>query len=176
MLLQSRNPLAVQWYMLIVQGLVFFCIYYVIFRFMIRKFNLLTPGREESAGDETIDGYDESISPADNSDSDIQKEARQYVAAVGGSDNIVSIDACITRLRLGVKDSAIVNDAMTKRLGASGVIRLSKQNVQVIVGTRAELVAKAMTEVIAKGPIAGAAPVAAAEEKKPQSLQKQRAM
>lgn len=50
---------------------------------MIRKFNLLTPGREESAGDETIDGYDESISPADNSDSDIQKEARQYVAAVG---------------------------------------------------------------------------------------------
>ncbi len=166
MLLQSRNPLAVQWYMLIVQGLVFFCIYYVIFRFMIRKFNLLTPGREESAGDETIDGYDESISPADNSDSDIQKEARQYVAAVGGSDNIVSIDACITRLRLGVKDSAVVNDAMTKRLGASGVIRLSKQNVQVIVGTRAELVAKAMTEVIAKGPIAGSAPVAAAEEKK----------
>ncbi|HEM7509749.1 TPA: PTS transporter subunit EIIC [Providencia rettgeri] len=166
MLLQSRNPLAVQWYMLIVQGLVFFCIYYVIFRFMIRKFNLLTPGREESAGDETIDGYDESISPADSSDSDIQKEARQYVAAVGGSDNIVSIDACITRLRLGVKDSAVVNDAMTKRLGASGVIRLSKQNVQVIVGTRAELVAKAMTEVIAKGPIAGSAPVAAAEEKK----------
>ncbi len=166
MLLQSRNPLAVQWYMLIVQGLVFFCIYYVIFRFMIRKFNLLTPGREESAGDETIDGYDESISPADSSDSDIQKEARQYVAAVGGSDNIVSIDACITRLRLGVKDSAVVNDAMTKRLGASGVIRLSKQNVQVIVGTRAELVAKAMTEVIAKGPIAGSAPVAVAEEKK----------
>lgn len=165
MLLQSRNPLAVQWYMLIVQGLVFFCIYYVIFRFMIRKFNLLTPGREESAGDETIDGYDESISPADNSDSDIQKEARQYVAAVGGSDNIVSIDACITRLRLGVKDSAVVNDAMTKRLGASGVIRLSKQNVQVIVGTRAELVAKAMTEVIAKGPIAGSAPVAAEEKK-----------
>ncbi|MGG4661704.1 N-acetylglucosamine-specific PTS transporter subunit IIBC [Providencia vermicola] len=166
MLLQSRNPLAVQWYMLIVQGLVFFCIYYVIFRFMIRKFNLLTPGREESAGDETIDGYDESLSPANTTDSDIQKEARQYVSAVGGSDNIVNIDACITRLRLTVKDTAIVNDAMTKRLGASGVIRLNKQNVQVIVGTRAELVAKAMTEVIAKGPIAGTAPVAAAEEKK----------
>ncbi|SQH14210.1 N-acetylglucosamine-specific PTS transporter subunit IIBC [Providencia heimbachae] len=162
MLLQTRNPLAVKWFMLIVQGLVFFCIYYVIFRFMIRKFNLLTPGREESSDDETIDGYDESLSAANNGDSDIQKEARQYVSAVGGSDNIVNIDACITRLRLTVKDSSVVNDAMTKRLGAAGVIRLNKQNVQVIVGTRAELVAKAMTDVIAKGPIAASAPVAAA--------------
>ncbi|MBP6123744.1 glucose PTS transporter subunit IIA, partial [Providencia sp.] len=76
--------------------------------------------------------------------------------------NIVNIDACITRLRLTVKDSSVVNDAMTKRLGAAGVIRLNKQNVQVIVGTRAELVAKAMTDVIAKGPIAASAPVAAA--------------
>ncbi|MBP6124171.1 N-acetylglucosamine-specific PTS transporter subunit IIBC, partial [Providencia sp.] len=127
MLLQTRNPLAVKWFMLIVQGLVFFCIYYVIFRFMIRKFNLLTPGREESSDDETIDGYDESLSAANNGDSDIQKEARQYVSAVGGSDNIVNIDACITRLRLTVKDSSVVNDAMTKRLGAAGVIRLNKQ-------------------------------------------------
>lgn len=161
MLLQTRNPLAVKWFMLIVQGLVFFCIYYVIFRFMILRFNLLTPGREQDSGDETIDGYDENLSSESHNDSDIQKEARQYVSAVGGSDNIVNIDACITRLRLTVKDSAIVNDAMAKRIGASGVIRLNKQNVQVIVGTRAELVAKAMGDVIAKGPIAASAPTAA---------------
>ncbi|WP_265693049.1 N-acetylglucosamine-specific PTS transporter subunit IIBC [Providencia rustigianii] len=154
MFLQTRNPLAVNWYMLIVQGLVFFGIYYVIFSFMIRKFNLLTPGREVSAGDETADGYNENISDAHSDDSEIQKEARQYIAAVGGSDNLVNIDACITRLRLGVKDSSVVNEALAKRLGASGVIRLNKQNVQVIVGTRAELVAKAMTEVLAKGPVA----------------------
>ncbi|MTC26275.1 N-acetylglucosamine-specific PTS transporter subunit IIBC [Providencia alcalifaciens] len=164
MFLQTRNPLATHWYMLIVQGLVFFCIYYVIFRFMIRKFNLLTPGREESAGDETVDGYDENISDAHSDESEIQKEARQYIAAVGGSDNIVNIDACITRLRLGVKDSAVVNDSLAKRIGASGVIRLNKQNVQVIVGTRAELIAKAMTEVIAKGPVAASAPVSAPEK------------
>ena len=166
MLLQSRNPLAVKWFMLIVQGLIFFCVYYIIFRFMILKFNLLTPGREESSDDETIDGYDESISSTNNNDSEIQKEARQYVAAVGGSHNIVGIDACITRLRLTVKDSAVVNDAIAKRLGASGVVRLNKQNVQVIVGTRAELVAKAMSEVMAKGAIAGAAPVATPEVSK----------
>lgn len=162
MLLQSRNPLAIRWWMLIVQGLVFFGLYYVIFSFMIRKFNLLTPGREVSAGDETIDGYDENLSPADHTDSDIQKDARQYVAAVGGSDNITNIDACITRLRLSVKDASIVNDAMAKRLGASGVIRLNKQSVQVIVGTRAELIASAMKDVMAKGAIAGSAPVVSA--------------
>lgn len=162
MLLQSRNPLAIHWWMLIVQGLVFFGIYYVIFSFMIRKFNLMTPGREVSAGDETIDGYDENLSPADHTDTDIQKDARQYVAAVGGSENITNIDACITRLRLSVKDASIVNDAMAKRLGASGVIRLNKQSVQVIVGTRAELIASAMKDVMAKGAIAGSVPVVTA--------------
>lgn len=105
------------------------------------------------------------------------KEARQYIAAVGGSDNIVNIDACITRLRLGVKDSAVVNDSLAKRIGASGVIRLNKQNVQVIVGTRAELIAKAMTEVIAKGPVAASAPVSAPEKvSKRQRQKKQKVM
>ena len=50
----------------------------------------------------------------------------QYIAAVGGADNLTGIDACITRLRLNVKDSSLVNEALAKRLGASGVIRLNK--------------------------------------------------
>ncbi|KPD02147.1 N-acetylglucosamine-specific PTS transporter subunit IIBC [Moellerella wisconsensis] len=172
MLLQSRNPLAVHWYMLIVQGLVFFCLYYIIFRTVIKKFNLMTPGREENAEDETVDGYDENVSPADTTDTDIQKEARQYIAAVGGSENITNIDACITRLRLAVKDSERVNDAVAKRLGASGVIRLNKQSVQVIVGTRAELIASAMGEVIAKGSVA-AASVAVASQPQQQAVVKE---
>ncbi|MEQ4925179.1 N-acetylglucosamine-specific PTS transporter subunit IIBC [Proteus hauseri] len=155
MFLSSRNPLAVHWYMLIVQGIVFFFIYYGIFRFTITKFNLKTPGREdEVAGDETADGYDEDIKTAPtNSKEGIQQEARQYIAAIGGSDNLTGIDACITRLRLNVKDSTVVNDAYAKRLGASGVIRLNKQSVQVIVGTRAELVASAMRDVLTQGPV-----------------------
>ncbi|WP_163361984.1 glucose PTS transporter subunit EIIB, partial [Klebsiella aerogenes] len=79
---------------------------------------------------------------------------RQYIAAVGGSDNLTGIDACITRLRLNVKDASVVNDAYAKHLGASGVIRLNKQSVQVIVGTRAEIVASAMRDVLAQGPVA----------------------
>ncbi|WP_100159435.1 N-acetylglucosamine-specific PTS transporter subunit IIBC [Proteus columbae] len=155
MFLSSRNPLAVHWYMLIVQGIVFFFIYYGIFRFTITKFNLKTPGREdEVSGDETADGYDEDITTAPtNSKESIQQEARQYIAAIGGSDNLTGIDACITRLRLNVKDAAVVNDAYAKRLGASGVIRLNKQSVQVIVGTRAELVANAMRDVLTQGPV-----------------------
>ncbi len=156
MFLSSRNPLAVHWYMLIVQGIVFFFIYYGIFRFTITKFNLKTPGREDDVvGDETADGYDEDIKTASaNSKEGIQQEARQYIAAIGGSDNLTGIDACITRLRLNVKDATVVNDAYAKRLGASGVIRLNKQSVQVIVGTRAELVANAMRDVLTQGPVA----------------------
>lgn len=155
MFLSSRNPLAVHWYMLIVQGIVFFFIYYGIFRFTITKFNLKTPGREdEVSGDETADGYDEDIKTAPaNSKEGIQQEARQYIAAIGGSDNLTGIDACITRLRLNVKDASVVNDAYAKHLGASGVIRLNKQSVQVIVGTRAELVANAMRDVLTQGPV-----------------------
>lgn len=172
MVLSSRNPLAIHWYMLIPQGLVFFVIYYVVFRFTIKKFNLMTPGRELAvAGDET-DGYDVNVdSNAGKDENETTTLARRYVGAIGGSDNLTGIDACITRLRLNVKDSALVNDALAKRLGASGVIRLNKQSVQVIVGTRAELIASAMRNVIAAGPVAAAAaPAAPAAEAKPQAV------
>ncbi|HGE8501370.1 N-acetylglucosamine-specific PTS transporter subunit IIBC [Serratia ureilytica] len=173
MVLSSRNPLATHWYMLIPQGLVFFVIYYVVFRFTIKKFNLMTPGSELAvAGDET-DGYDVNVdSNAGKDENETTTLARRYVGAIGGSDNLTGIDACITRLRLNVKDSALVNDALAKRLGASGVIRLNKQSVQVIVGTRAELIASAMRNVIAAGPVAAAAAPAAAPaaEAKPQAV------
>jgi PTS system N-acetylglucosamine-specific IIC component len=173
MVLSTRNPLATQWYMLILQGLVFFVIYYVVFRFIISKFNLMTPGRELAvAGDET-DGYDVNVnSDSGKEESETTTLARRYIGAIGGSDNLTGIDACITRLRLNVKDSALVNDAVAKRLGASGVIRLNKQSVQVIVGTRAELIASAMRNIVAAGPVAAtAAPAAvAAAEVKPQAV------
>ncbi len=91
---------------------------------------------------------------ADKNEDDITTLARRYVDAIGGYDNLTSIDACITRLRLNVKDAARVNDALAKCLGASGVIRLNKQSVQVIVGTRAELIASAMHNLVAAGPAA----------------------
>ncbi|EJJ0546743.1 N-acetylglucosamine-specific PTS transporter subunit IIBC [Cronobacter sakazakii] len=170
MVLSSRNPLATHWYMLIPQGLVFFVIYYVVFRFTITKFNLMTPGRELAVAGSEADGVDVNVS--DEKDLDAAGLARQYIAAVGGSDNLTGIDACITRLRLNVKDSALVDEAMAKRLGATGVIRLNKTSVQIIVGFVAEKIANAMKttgHVDASAPKAQtAAPVAPAV--KPQAV------
>ncbi|MHB9806890.1 N-acetylglucosamine-specific PTS transporter subunit IIBC [Pantoea ananatis] len=172
MVLSSRNPLATHWYMLIPQGLVFFVIYYVVFRFTIKKFNLMTPGRELAvAGDET-DGYDVNVDTTDNGESATESLARRYIGAVGGSDNLTAIDACITRLRLNVKDAGQVNEGVAKRLGASGVIRLNKQSVQIIVGTQAESIAMAMKKVLVKGPVAAATASAptVASDVKPQAV------
>ncbi|HEC2563049.1 TPA: PTS transporter subunit EIIC [Raoultella ornithinolytica] len=169
MVLSSRNPLAVHWWMLIPQGLVFFVIYYVVFRFTITKFNLMTPGRELAVAGSEADGQDVNVSSG--KEQDVAGLARQYIAAVGGSNNLTGIDACITRLRLNVKDSSLVNEALAKRLGASGVIRLNKTSVQIIVGFVAEKIANAMKTT---GPVAAAegnaAPAAAAPTAKPQAV------
>ncbi|WP_174848010.1 N-acetylglucosamine-specific PTS transporter subunit IIBC [Yersinia artesiana] len=171
MVLSSRNPLATHWYMLIPQGLVFFAIYYVVFRFTIKKFNLLTPGRELAVEGSEEDGYDVNVDKTPEvNESEINGLARRYIGAIGGSDNLTGIDACITRLRLNVKDSALVNDGIAKRLGASGVIRLNKQSVQVIVGTRAELIASAMRNVLAGGPVPAASGTTAPAATKPQAV------
>ncbi|MBD8198569.1 PTS transporter subunit EIIC [Pantoea agglomerans] len=172
MVLSTRNPLATHWYMLIPQGLVFFVIYYVVFRFTIKKFNLMTPGRELAVDGDETDGYDVNVDKTDNGESATESLARRYIGAIGGSANLTSIDACITRLRLNVNDSAQVNEAVAKRLGASGVIRLNKQSVQIIVGTQAESIASAMKKVLTKGPVAAAATSSAPAEPdvKPQAV------
>nr|WP_072550631.1 N-acetylglucosamine-specific PTS transporter subunit IIBC [Candidatus Fukatsuia symbiotica] len=156
MILSSHNPLSTHWYMLIPQGLVFFVIYYLLFRFTINKFSLLTPGREDQVSGNEEDGYDIDRNNTNNENA-IKLLARRYISAVGGSDNVVAVDACITRLRLNVKDASRVNDALARHLGASGVIRLNKYNVQIIVVSRAELIANAMQAVLALSSISPAA-------------------
>lgn len=142
-------------WMLLVMGVVFFIIYFVLFSVIIRMFNLKTPGRE----DDTVDmGAPEANS---NTEEGLNQLALSYIGALGGSDNFKGIDACITRLRLNVKDAGTVDDAACKRLGASGIVRLNKQSIQVIVGAKAESLADAMKKVIARGPVAaGVATVA----------------
>ncbi|WP_455811701.1 PTS N-acetyl glucosamine transporter subunit IIABC [Pseudomonas graminis] len=149
-------------WLLLVMGLVAFVVYFVLFSAVIRMLNLKTPGREDE-GDLVV--TDEANS---NTEEGLADLSRQYIGAIGGSDNLKVIDACITRLRLSVKDASLVNDAQCKRLGASGVVKLNKQTIQVIVGAKAESIAEEMKKQIAKGPVAAAsvstasvAPVAA---------------
>ncbi|MHA0855319.1 N-acetylglucosamine-specific PTS transporter subunit IIBC [Paenibacillus sp. CMAA1364] len=122
----ATNPL-----LIIPVGIGFAVVYYFLFRFMIVKFNIKTPGREDESTEEEI-AQDNII--ATNTDS----KAENVLNALGGSSNIIGIDACITRLRLVVKDDSLVIDKKLKTLGASGVIRLGKGAVQVIFGTQSE--------------------------------------
>ncbi|PRD17458.1 PTS N-acetyl glucosamine transporter subunit IIABC [Pantoea coffeiphila] len=138
-------------WMLLVMGVVAFVIYFVLFSAVIRLMNLKTPGRED-ASDLVVEEEANS-----NTEEGMEQLSRQYIGAVGGSDNLNVIDACITRLRLSVKDAGLVNDAACKRLGASGIVRLNKQTIQVIVGAKAESIAESMKKLIAKGPIAAVA-------------------
>lgn len=140
MVLSSRNPLAVQWYMLIVQGLVFFIIYYVVFRTVILKFGLKTPGREDD---------DEAVSSVKGSQ-ESSELAKQYLEVLGGHENLSNIDACITRLRLTVKDMSIIDEKQLKALGAIGVVKLGTNNLQVILGPLAEIIAGEMKSIDSK--------------------------
>lgn len=137
LVLSSRNPLAVNWYMLIAQGVVFALMYYVIFRVMISTLNLKTLGRED----------DESETQNAQGNISRTERAAKFVEALGGKANITTIDACITRLRLTIKDMTKINETMLKQLGSKGVVKLGENGLQVILGAEAELVADAMKHV-----------------------------
>ena len=138
-------------WMLLVMGVVFFFVYFLLFSAVIRMFNLKTPGREDKAADVVTEEANS------NTEEGLTQLATSYIAAVGGTDNLKAIDACITRLRLTVGDSAKVNDAACKRLGASGVVKLNKQTIQVIVGAKAGSIGNEMKKVVTRGPVAAAA-------------------
>jgi PTS system N-acetylglucosamine-specific IIC component len=133
----STKPL-----LLIPIGLVYFAVYYVLFRFLIVKLNLKTPGREDD---------DLSEEPASAAGSQLKDKAKDVIVALGGAGNLVSVDACITRLRLVLKTDKEVNEPALKRMGAAGVIRLGQGSVQVIFGTQSELLSDAIKETIASG-------------------------
>ncbi len=154
MVLSSRNPLASHWYMLIVQGAAFFAVYYFAFRTAITALNLKTPGRED-------DDAQLAVAPSAAAPGNTAELARAYIGVIGGAANVVNVDACITRLRLTVKDADQVNVAAAKGLGASGVIKLNQQNVQIVVGPTAELIAGSLRAQLAGSVVApgAAAPV-----------------
>jgi len=135
--LSFRAPMAVNPLLLLPIGLAAAIIYYVVFRFAIVKFNLKTPGRED-------DEYGEEEMKATLSNDNYGEVAAAIVEGLGGIDNITSIDNCITRLRLEVKDYTAVNEKKIKSAGVAGVLRPGKKSVQVIVGTQVQHVADEM--------------------------------
>ena len=132
-ILNFNAPAAHNSWEIIPMGLVVGALYFVIFVGAIKMFNLKTPGRE--------DAPEEDSNPDSDSKADL---AVQYLAALGGKDNLTDISACITRLRLGIVDRTIINDAKLKQLGAKGVVNVGSNNLQVIIGPQAEIIANQM--------------------------------
>ena len=131
-------------------GAGYFALYYALFRVGIARFNLATPGREPAEA-----------APA-GGEAPLADRAQAFVVALGGAANLTEVDACTTRLRLTVVDSARLDEAALARLGVLGVVRPSAHAVQVVLGPIADQVAgEIRRELRGQGP-AAAAGVAAA--------------
>ena len=142
LVLSSRMPMAVNWFMLILQGIVFFAVYYFSFKFVITKMNLMTPGRNpEEDVEETLELDRTSTGSAHS------QTAAVLLEALGGKENIVSVDNCATRLRLEVKDTDKINTALVKRY-SSGILTPSKTTAQIVVGTQVQFVADELKKLV----------------------------
>lgn len=125
------------WLLVIPVGIAFASLYYFVFKTVITKFDIQTPGR----GDDEDEG-----APAGAAvDADLAEDAKALVIALGGPENIEDVDACITRLRVGVKDSSLVDKDLFKKLGAAGVLDVD-HGIQAIFGARAILYKTAILE------------------------------
>ena len=139
--LSFKAPMAENPWLIIPIGIVFGIIYYVVFRFIISKFDLKTPGREDD---------DDELTENTAITGDMDQLAKAYIEALGGKENILTVDNCVTRLRLNVKDNSIITDKKLNALGARGVIRPGKGSIQVIVGTNVQFVADAIKSKLKK--------------------------
>lgn len=139
--LSFKAPMAVKPLLLIPIGLVFAVIYYVIFRIVIVKFDMKTPGRE----DDDVTDDELTVSLAND---DFTAIASIVLEGLGGKGNVTSLDNCITRLRMEIKDYTAVDEKKIKSAGVAGVMRPSKTSVQVIIGPKVQFVADEMKKML----------------------------
>lgn len=122
-------------------GLGYALIYYILFRWFIRRFNLPTLGRTDEVTEMAEEGVEVGASEEDSF-------AQNVLEALGGKENIAQLDACVTRLRMTLKDESKLDEARLKKLGAAGVIQVGKGNYQVVFGTQSELLKERMLNVM----------------------------
>lgn len=145
-ILSFNLPLANKPFMLLVQGVVFAALYYFLFRFMITKFNLMTPGRGDDDLEETPVEDDAVAGAPTTKAARFRQQAETILVGLGGPDNIRSIDNCATRLRLEIEDMDKINESKIKSAGVPGLNRVSKHDLQVIVGTEVQFVADELSK------------------------------
>lgn len=158
------------WLWIPVVGVVYFVVYYFVFSFMIRKFNYMTPGRDDNAEAKLYTRKDlearkkaGEVTEAEAAD----ELSAQITQGLGGKDNISDVDCCITRLRCTVKDPAKVDQQLLRSTGASGVI-CKGQGVQVVYGPRVSVIKSDLEAYLKSSASDHPAPVAKpAQEAKP---------
>ena len=158
------------WLWIPVVGVVYFVVYYFVFSFMIRKFNYMTPGRDNNAEAKLYTRKDlearkkaGEVTEAEAAD----ELSAQITQGLGGKDNISDVDCCITRLRCTVKDPAKVDQQLLKSTGASGVL-CKGQGVQVVYGPRVSVIKSDLEAYLKSSASDHPAPVAKpAQEAKP---------
>jgi PTS system N-acetylglucosamine-specific IIC component len=126
-------------------GVAYFIVYYFVFTAAIRFWKLATPGREAA---EVI-----TVATADRSSAG--DRARAFIDALGGAENLISVDACTTRLRLAVAKNAAINEPALRALGAKGIVKPAAGSVQVVLGPEADLVADTIRAALAQWSKAG---------------------
>lgn len=126
------------WILEIPFGAVWACLYYTFFRWYITKFNVMTPGRGEESDD---------AEPVIETKSTLKEDSHKIIAALGGKENIEDVDACITRLRVSVKDVAKVDKDTLKKLGATDVLEVGG-GIQAIYGAKAILYKNNIVEIL----------------------------
>ena len=151
------------WVWVIVVGAVYFVLYYIIFRFMISKFNYKTPGRDDA---EEVKLYTRADVNARNAASGSVPAGNDPVSALiveglGGTDNLSDVDCCATRLRCTVKDAALVKQDVLKASGASGVI-CKGNGVQVVYGPKVAVIKAKLEDYLENAPKTSAATAAPA--------------
>ena len=132
LIFSASLPAAAKTWLILPLGAAAFVVFYIVFKVAITKWNLKTPGREDDQEAET---------KIELANDDFSAMAAVILEGCGGKENIVSIDNCITRLRLEVKDRLAVDEKKIKSSGAAGVIRPGKTSVQVIIGPKVQFVA-----------------------------------
>lgn len=140
LLFSAPLPAAAKTWLILPLGIAAFAVFYVVFRFAIVKFDLKTPGRE----DDDIETEKKAVL----SNSNYTEVAAIILEGLGGKGNITSLDNCITRLRLEIKDYTLVDEKKIKSAGVAGIIRPSKNAIQVVVGTKVQFVADEMKRML----------------------------
>lgn len=120
-----------KWYLVVLMGIIVAVIYYFGFKFLIERFNIKTPGREEDSEENF-----QAEGAIENEDL-----VKLIVEGLGGTDNIVAVTNCMTRLRVDVKDNSKIDEMKLKRTGASGFVKPTPTNIQIVYGLQVDQIA-----------------------------------